>query len=128
MPLLAAVVIAGLGLFSQPTAGPTTPPVQTPGSNITIAGCHAQLDPPPLRIDYTNVAKSAATEVDFVVFDAAGTIANVDDHGHFAPGQPINHVFKLSPDVSPLGLSTARCIVTKVVYADGTSWINPNPK
>jgi|SRR5579862_3476294 len=99
-------------------------PVQTPGSNITVTACHAQLDPPPIRIIYTNAAQKAAVEVDFEVSGPAGTIRTIEDRGTFAPGQPINHTFSLPPETSPLGLSSARCMVTKVVYADGTSWTN----
>ncbi|HVA27420.1 MAG TPA: hypothetical protein VNF68_04530 [Candidatus Baltobacteraceae bacterium] len=97
-------------------------PVQAPGSNITVTTCHAQMEPPPLRITYTNTAKIAATEVDFDIVDNAGTVRTVTDRGSFATGKPISHVFALPVDVSPLGLSSARCIVTKVVYADGTTW------
>jgi hypothetical protein len=96
---------------------------QTPGSNITVTTCHAQLDKPPLRIGYTNTAATTATEVDFaIVVVAAGVIQTVHDVGKFAHGTPISHVFALPPDTSPLGLSSARCVVTKVVYADGTTW------
>lgn len=99
--------------------------MQTPGSNITITTCHAQLDPPPLRIAYVNTSPTTATEVDFEVDTNAGPIQNVADRGSFEAGKPINHVFALPVDVSPLGLSSARCIVTKVVYANGTVWKNP---
>jgi hypothetical protein len=108
-------------------APPTPPPVQTPGSNVTISTCHAQLDPPPLRIAYVNTAKAAATEVDFEVDTTAGPIQSVSDRGSFESGKPINHVFALPAGVSPLGLSSARCVVTKVIYADGTAWKNPGP-
>jgi hypothetical protein len=110
--------------FASPPPA-TPPPVQTPGSNITITTCAAQLDPPPLRIAYVNTAKATATEVDFEVDRNAGFITTVTDRGTFETGKPINHVFPLPTGISPLGLSSARCIVTKVLYADGTAWTNP---
>jgi hypothetical protein len=120
--LLAQTLVAAWPFASAAPATP--PPAQTPGSNITITTCHAQLDPPPLRIAYVNDAKVAATEVDFRVDTNAGTIQTVSDRGKFESGKPINHVFALPVDVSPLGLSSARCIVTKVLYADGAVWNN----
>jgi hypothetical protein len=125
MFVLAQVLVAG---WPFATAEPATPPpVQTPGSNITITTCHAQFDPPPLRIAYVNTAAATVTEVDFQVNSNAGPIEAISDRGTFESGKPINHVFALPPNSSPLGLSSARCIVTKVVYADGTVWKNPNP-
>ena len=112
--------------FATP-APATPPPAQTAGSNVTITTCHAQLDPPPLRIAYVNTAKQTATEVDFEIDTNAGQLQTVSDRGSFESQKPINHVFALPADVSPLGLSSARCIVTKVVYADGTVWRNPKP-
>jgi hypothetical protein len=123
--MLAALLVAAWPFASPEPATP--PPAQTPGSNITITTCHAQLDPPPLRIAYVNDAKISATEVDFEVNGNAGPIQTVSDRGTFESGKPINHVFPLPIGASPLGLSSARCIVTKVVYADGTVWKNPQP-
>ena len=120
--VLCAVLIAAACIAATPS-----PPAQTPGANLTVTTCHAQLDPPPLRIAYVNKASSTATEVDFEIQTAAGTIETVVDRGRFAPKKPINHVFRLPINVSPLGLSSARCIVTKIVYDDGTTWNNPNP-
>lgn len=122
-----------LGVFTAvivvaSTLGATPSPLpQTAGSSINVTTCHAQLDPPPLRIAHANAATVAAVEVDFDVVTSVGTIESVADRGHFAPGKPINHVFNLPPNVSPLGLSSVRCVVTKVVYADGTTWKSPQP-
>lgn len=118
---------AGVALLAVATMlGATpSPPPQTAGSNVNVTTCHAQLDPPPLRIAYVNAGTVAAVEIDFDVVSVVGTIESVADRGHFAPGKPINHVFKLPEDISPLGLSSARCVVTKVVYADGTVWTKP---
>ena len=112
--------------FATP-APATPPPVQTPGSNITITTCHAQLDPPPLRIAYINTAKVTATEVDFEIDSNAGLIETLADRGTFESEKQIDHVFALPTGASPLGLSSARCMVRKVVYADGTVWSNPKP-
>ncbi len=120
-------MLAAIVAMTVPTLAAAADPVQTPGSNVTIATCHAQLDRPPLRIAYKNVAPTAATEVDFAIVDTTGIIASVRDIGKFETETQINHVFGLPPDTSPLGLSSARCVVTKVVYADGSSWTNPNP-
>ncbi|HKE37160.1 MAG TPA: hypothetical protein VKB39_07005 [Candidatus Baltobacteraceae bacterium] len=123
--VLAQVLVAG---WPFATAAPATPPpVQTPGSNVTITTCHAQLDPPPLRITYINTAKATATEIDFQVNSNAGSIEAISDRGKFETGKEVSHVFALPPDFSPLGLSSARCIVMRVVYSDGIVWKNPNP-
>jgi hypothetical protein len=124
MRLLLAAIAA---IVAAATPTPTTPPVQTAGSNVTVTNCHAQLDKPPLRIGYTNVASKTATEIDFTVTGTAGLIQTVKDTGKFASGTPINKVFALPQDISPLGLGSAHCIVTRVVYADGTIWVNPSP-
>lgn len=114
--LTAIAVVVALG------ATPSPPPSD---SNISVTNCHAQLDPPPLRIGYTNTAPVTAVEVDFVVVGVVGTIERVVDRGRFEPGKAIDHVFKLPLDVSPLGLSSVRCVVTRVLYVDGTSWEQP---
>jgi hypothetical protein len=119
--------IAATAAVALATASAIADPVQTAGSNINVTTCRAQMDLPQLRIAYANSATVAATEVDFEVIGPAGTIENVTDRGTFNPKQPIDHVFALPQDVSPLGLSSARCIVTKVAYADGTTWINKSP-
>jgi hypothetical protein len=122
--LIAQALVA---VWPFPTPAPATPPpAETPGSNVTITTCHAQLDPPPLRIGYVNTAKATATEIDFQIDSTAGPLETVTDRGNFESQKPINHVFALPTDVSPLGLSSVRCTVTKVVYADGTVWKNPH--
>ena len=120
-------VLAAIVAMTVPAVAALADPAQTPGSNITVTTCHAQIGKPPLRIAYENVSTKTAHEVDFSIVDAAGLIETLRDVGTFESGKPINHVFDLSPDVSPLGLSSAQCTVTKVVYADGTTWVNPNP-
>jgi len=118
------LLIAAVAASTAPAAADVT---QTPGSNIVVTTCHGQIGKPPLRIAYKNDSQKNAKEVDFSVVDAAGIVTTVRDVGTFEAGAQINHVFDLPPDVSPLGLSSASCIVTKVTYADGTSWTNPNP-
>lgn len=119
-------VLAAIIAMAVPAVAALADPAQTPGSDIVIATCHAQLDKPPLRIAYKSTSPKTAGEVDFAIVDSVGLVETVRDVGKFESGTPINHVFALPPDVSPLGLSSARCIVTKVVYADGTTWINPS--
>jgi hypothetical protein len=116
-------------IASTPAPAPTpiATPMQTKGSNITVTLCQAKLDKPPLKIAYSNTATQTAHEVDFSVVTSAGIIRTVKDRGTFATGTPITHVFDLPDNTSPLGLSDAKCIVTKVVYQDGTSWTNPSP-
>jgi hypothetical protein len=92
-----------------------------------VTTCHAQLDPPPLRIAYTNTGPKTAVEVQFHIVSNYGDVEDVVDHGQFGSQQPINHVFKLPDNASPLGLSSVRCVVTKITYADGTTWTNPAP-
>jgi hypothetical protein len=113
--------------MTAPAAAAWADPAQAPGSDIIVTTCHAQLGKPPLRIAYKNASPKTADEVDFAVVDSVGLVQTVRDVGTFESGKQINHVFALPLDVSPLGLSSARCIVTRVVYADGTTWINPNP-
>src|SRR5580698_333478 len=109
------------------TAFASADPDQTAGSNITVTTCHAQLDPPPLRIIYKNSAPQTVTEVDFDVNTPVGTLTSIRDKGKFASGATINHVFALPSGSSPLGFSQAHCDVTKVKYADGTVWPSPSP-
>jgi hypothetical protein len=119
--IVLAQLLVAVWPFSSPPP-PTPPPVQTPGSNVTITTCFAQVQPPLLRIGYVNTAKAAAVEIDFDVESNAGPITTVTDRGTFESNAPIVHVFPLPSDVSPLGLSSARCVVTKVAYADGKTW------
>jgi hypothetical protein len=122
----ATAMMTAAALLTAASALSATPgPDQSAGSNITVTNCHVQLDNPPLRIGYTNDAAATATEVDFAVVGSVGLIATVRDIGTFVKGTPISHVFRLPADTSPLGLSSARCVVAKVVYADGTTWANP---
>lgn len=121
--IVLAQLLVAVWPFPSP-APPTPPPVQTPGSNVTISTCFAQVEPPLLRIAYVNTAKEAAVEIDFDVKSNAGPITSVSDKGKFESNAPIVHVFPLPSDISPLGLSSARCVVAKVVYADGKTWTN----
>jgi hypothetical protein len=124
--MVLALLVMLIPFFGHPTAAPTVPPAQTPGSNIAVTECTAQLDPPPLKIGFRNTASDSATEVDFAVV-GVGTITTVADRGTFAPSKPVTHEFALPQGTSPLGLSSARCIVTKVIYSTGRTWTNPNP-
>jgi hypothetical protein len=121
--ILATILLAAAATLPAAAADPE----QTPGSNVTVSQCQAKLDKPPLKIGYSNTAVQTAIEVDFTVVTAAGIIRTVKDTGTFASGTPIVHVFDLPDNTSPLGLSSARCIVTKVIYKNGTTWLNPSP-
>jgi hypothetical protein len=122
--IFAAILLtAALALPSVAAADPE----QTPGSNVSVTTCHAQLDKPQLTIGYKNLAATQATEIDFAIVVAVGTVESVKDIGKFGNETQIKHVFSLPADVSPLGLSSARCVVTKVRYADGTTWVNSSP-
>jgi hypothetical protein len=120
--LLLALLAAGAA-----TAFASADPDQTAGSNITVTTCHAQLDPPPLRIIYKNTAPQTVTEVDFDVRTPVSLLTSVHDKGKIANGATINHVFALPDGSSPLGLSQIKCEVTLVKYADGTVWPSPSP-
>jgi hypothetical protein len=119
------VTIAAAAIAAAALATAAADPEQTPGSNITVTTCHPQIGVPPLRIGFSNTASTTAVEVDFSVIGTAGMIRTVKDVGKFEAGTPISHVFALPDGTSPLGLASARCVVTKVVYADGTTWVNP---
>ena len=96
-------ILAAIVAMTVPAVAALADPAQTPGSNITVTTCHAQIGKPPLRIAYENASTKTAHEVDFSIVDAAGLIETLRDVGTFESGKPINHVFDLSPDVSPLG-------------------------
>ena len=120
-----ALLVLTVAIFVTPVA--IADPDPSAGSNISVTTCHAQLDPPPLRIIYKNSAPQTVTEVDFDVNTPVGTLTSIRDKGKFASGATINHVFALPSGSSPLGFSQAHCDVTKVKYADGTVWPSPSP-
>ncbi len=127
---------------------------QTPGSKITVSQCTLKLpsDPavttgvnaqgqpttsesvtlgssgsPSIRIGYTNDADVAAAEIDFALVGRSGTMTAVKDVGNIGAGADIRHDFKIQLESFPLNPGATKCIVTKVLYADGTAWVNPSP-
>ncbi|HVA27812.1 MAG TPA: hypothetical protein VNF68_06510 [Candidatus Baltobacteraceae bacterium] len=119
---------------------------QTPGSNVAVTACSIRLPntappkqaldargqmttsytttlgkQPGLTIGYTNEGKAAATEVDFDYVGHLGVVQHVTDTGTFASGKAILHRFPIAKNASILDLH-GRCVVTRVKYADGSSW------
>ena len=54
-------------------------------------------------------------------------MTSVKDVGKIGAGAEIQHDFKIQLDSFPLNPGATKCIVTKVLYADGTAWVNPSP-
>jgi len=73
-----------------------------------------------VRIDFENTADSTAREVIFLVNDAAGHQAEVEDTGTFAKGVPIAHDFHIGKITDG-----ARATVVHVELADGSTWDAP---
>ena len=78
-------------------------------------------------IGYSNDADVTASEVDFALVGRSGTMTSVKDVAKIGAGAEIQHDFKIQLDSFPLNPGATKCIVTKVLYADGTSWVNPSP-
>jgi|GEM_PF-5193004 len=77
---------------------------------------------PKLKVTFTNERPDVAKEVRIALIEGNRVVQAVDDTGTFAKGASIRHTFPLSPSVSPLGLSQARCAVFYVKYANGAVW------
>ena len=147
-------IIALLSAVALTTALARADVAQTPGSKITLSQCTLKLASDPaittgvnaqgqptssesvtlgssgsssIRIGYTNDADVAAAEIDFALVGRTGTMTSVKDVGKIGAGADIQHDFKIHLDSFPLNPGATKCIVTKVLYADGTSWINPAP-
>jgi hypothetical protein len=147
-------IIALLGAVAMTTAIAIADVAQTPGSKITVSQCTLKLPSDPavttgvnaqgqpttsesvtlgstgsssIRIGYTNDADVAAAEIDFALVGRTGTMTSVKDVGKLGAGAVIQHDFKIHLDSFPLNPGATKCIVTKVVYADGTAWVNPSP-
>jgi hypothetical protein len=81
---------------------------------------------PTLAIDYVNVSSKAATEIEFGLLARSNLVAEVRDVGTFSPNVEIKHDFGLSPNVFPLGTGLPRCVALRVVFANGSKWVNPH--
>lgn len=146
--LIAAIALLAAGSGSSVPAGAVG--IQAAGSQITVNTClphkgkHAHLrryvdafgnwqtrmDPArasTLEIHYVNTAKTAAKEIDFGLSARNVLVAQVKDVGTFSTGIAIDHDFLIPRSVFPLRTGLPQCPVLKVVYADGSSWVNPNP-
>ena len=146
-------IIALLGAVAMTTAIANADVAQTPGSKITVSQCTLKLPSDPtvttgvnaqgqptttesatlgssgsssIRIGYSNDADIAAGEIDFALVGRTGTMTSVKDVGKIGAGAEIQHDF-IQLDSFPLNPGATKCIVTKVLYADGTAWVNPNP-
>jgi hypothetical protein len=144
-------MLAFLGAVILTTAIAHADTAQTPGSKITVSQCTLKLagdttitpgangsgnsetvtlgtsSASSIRIGYTNDAAVAATEVDFSLVGRSGSMTSVKDVAKIGVDAQIQHDFKIHLDSFPLNPGATKCIVTKVLYADGTSWMNPNP-
>ena len=125
--------------------------VQTPGSHLLISMCephvhtaaqaHPWIDPyggwhfngpfPAwdafLDVAFTNNAPAAATEIDFGLVARGSLVAVTKDVGTFSPGVATDHEYVVGREVFPLGTGIPYCAVLRVKYADGSTWINPDP-
>jgi hypothetical protein len=147
-------IVAFLGAVALTTAFARADIAQTPGSKVTVSQCALKLASDPtmntgvdaqgrptqsesvtlgstgsssIRIGYTNDAEVAAAEIDFALVGRSGTMTSVKDVGKIGAGAPIQHDFKIALSSFPLNPGATKCIVTKVLYADGTTWVNPSP-
>jgi hypothetical protein len=147
-------IAALFGAVAMTTAIAQADVTQTPGSKITVSQCTLKLASDPavttgvnaqgqptssesvtlgssgsssIRIGYTNDADLAAAEIDFALVGRTGTMTSVKDVGKIGAGADIKRDFKIQLDSFPLNPGATKCIVTKVLYADGTAWTNPNP-
>jgi hypothetical protein len=148
------IIAALLGTVAMTTAIAHADTAQTPGSKITVSQCTLKLPSDPavttgvnaqgqpttsesvtlgssgsssIRIGYTNDADVAAAEIDFTLVGRSGTMTSVKDVGKIGAGADIRHDFKIQLESFPLNPAATKCIVTKVLYADGTAWVNPSP-
>jgi hypothetical protein len=149
-------IVPALVAIALTTANAAADTAQTPGSNVTISQCSLRVAADPIttqtvneqgaptltqsqsvtlgttsassiRIGYTNDAAAAVAEIDFALVGRSGVMNVVKDVGKIAAGAEIQRDFKIQLASFPLNPGATKCIVTKVTYADGTSWTNPNP-
>ncbi len=78
-----------------------------------------------LSIDYTNITGNVMKTIDFGLVARGRLVAEVRDVGTFSPKAEIKHQFGLNPNVFPLRTALFKCLPLHIVYADGTSWKNP---
>jgi hypothetical protein len=78
-----------------------------------------------LAIDYTNVTPSVMRTIEFGLIARGELVAEVRDVGTFSPNAEIKHRFGLNPNVFPLQTALTQCLPLRIVFADGTTWVNP---
>jgi len=109
----------------------TPAPAAAAGNPITIVQCFVTVPKAMSKlasgtqIDYINVTKKVATQVEFMVAyrnSAHNFRRTVTDSGTFAPAAQIQHHFDLYSDVTFGGKTVQSCAAIKVTFADGTVW------
>jgi hypothetical protein len=116
--LYTAAIGASILTLAAPAAAYT---IQNPVEVQSVLGSQGHEEiPGVVRIDFRNTADSTAREVTFLVDDAAGHQATVEDVGTFAKGVTIRHEFHLAKVTDG-----ARASVVHVELADGTTWDAP---
>jgi hypothetical protein len=79
-----------------------------------------------LALQYHNEAGTPATAVVFGLVSGRRLVGLGEDDGVFARDAVIRHDIMLSQEVFPLA-PRARCVVLRVLYANGMAWFNPAP-
>jgi hypothetical protein len=79
-----------------------------------------------LGIDYKNLTPKTMKTIDFGLIANGRLVAIVRDVGTFTQGAEIKHKFGISPNVFPISTGLPVCAPLHIVYADGTTWTNPN--
>lgn len=113
-----AAIAASILALAAPAAAYTE---QNPISVGNVYGSEGhEKTPGVVRIEFQNTADAAAREVTFLVNDAAGNRAEVEDVGTFAKGVTIRHEFHVAKVTDG-----ATATVVHVELADGSSWDAP---
>jgi hypothetical protein len=126
-----AVTFADGSSWKNPASETGTP--QTPGSHIDVLSCtttaHSRAQQRnPMNYVYVTFRNTAARPVSEVHFDFAVNgekLAAEGAYGTFTPNAEVEKGIRLSPALFPLGTSLPACLVSRVVYADGTAWSRP---
>ena len=79
-----------------------------------------------LSIDYSNATNKVMTTIDFGLVARGKLVAEVRDVGKFSPHIEIKHQFGLDRNVFPLRTALSKCVPLHIIYADQTTWTNPN--
>ena len=138
MRTLVTVATTALASLSLATLAPATASAQQTAftvAPISVTSCSPNagdiVTPYPsairtsngLAIRFANTSGNAVTDVQFVA-RYNGRTETIDDKGAFAPGAVVNHDLHAFDDGVYSG-GDASCTVSKVDFADGTSWQAP---